>query len=151
MFLYDHVEEYKDSFLQFGQNNGIETHFTDGKDGVAREVNRAVLEKVQYLLSNASLDKSFQAEAIVYASHLLNRLSTTMIGGKTLQRFGQVELLMAMVHLEYLVVWPMLMSRKTCWTLKRTSWCFRIQKRLERLQVMGSEKQGVRLETCHIG
>ena len=35
---YYHVEKYKDSFLQFGQNNGIETHFTDEKDGVAREV-----------------------------------------------------------------------------------------------------------------
>ena len=54
MLRYDHVEEYKDSFLQFGQNNDIETHFTNEKDGVAREVNHALLEKVQYLLSNAS-------------------------------------------------------------------------------------------------
>jgi len=38
---YDHVEEYKNSFLQFGQNNGIVTHFTNGKDGVAKEMNRA--------------------------------------------------------------------------------------------------------------
>ena len=38
---YDHVEEYKNSFLQFGQNNGIETHFTDEKDSVAKEVNHA--------------------------------------------------------------------------------------------------------------
>ena len=43
---YDHIEEYKDSFLQFGQNNDIETHFTDEKYGVAREVNRTLLEKV---------------------------------------------------------------------------------------------------------
>jgi len=35
------------------------SQFTNGKDGVAKEVNRALLEKVQYLLSNASLDKSF--------------------------------------------------------------------------------------------
>jgi len=42
-----------------------------------------LLEKIRYLLSNASLDKSFWAEAIEYASHLLNRLSTTAIGGKT--------------------------------------------------------------------
>jgi len=34
VFRYDHIEKYKDSFLQFGQNNGIEAHFTDGKDGV---------------------------------------------------------------------------------------------------------------------
>ena len=46
-------------------------------------MNRTLLEKVRYLLSNAWLDKSFWAEAIVYASHLLNRLLTTAIGGKT--------------------------------------------------------------------
>jgi len=44
---------------------------------------RALLEKIRYLLSNASLDKSFWAEAIEYASHLLNRLPTTAIGDKT--------------------------------------------------------------------
>ena len=59
MLWYDHVDEYKNSFLQIGQNNGILTHFTHGKDGVAREVNHALLEKVRYLLSNASLIKSF--------------------------------------------------------------------------------------------
>jgi len=37
---YDHVEEYKDSFLQFSQNNGIITHFINGKDGVAKKMNR---------------------------------------------------------------------------------------------------------------
>ena len=56
---YDHIEEYNDSFLQFNQNNSIITHFTNGKDGVAKEMNRALLEKVRYLLSNASLDKLF--------------------------------------------------------------------------------------------
>ena len=43
-----------------------------------------MLEKVQYLLSNARLDRLFWAEAIVYASHLINGLSSTVIGGKTL-------------------------------------------------------------------
>jgi len=56
---YDHVEKYKDYFQQFGQNNGIVTHFTNGKDGVAKEMNRALLEKVRYLLSNTLLDKLF--------------------------------------------------------------------------------------------
>ena len=46
MLQYDHVEEYKDSLLQFSQNNGIATHFTNGKDGVAKEMNHALLEKV---------------------------------------------------------------------------------------------------------
>ena len=44
-----------------------------GIHGLAKKVNRFLLEKVQWLLSNAQLDKSFWAEAIVYASQLLNR------------------------------------------------------------------------------
>ena len=56
---YNHVEEYKNSFPQFGQNNGIVTHVTNGKDDVVKEMNCVLLEKVRYLLSNASLDKSF--------------------------------------------------------------------------------------------
>ena len=36
------------------------------------------------MLSNTQLDKSFWAEAIVYAIHLINELSSTAIGGKTL-------------------------------------------------------------------
>ena len=80
---YDHVEEFMNSFLKFGQNNGIMTHFTNEKDGLAKKMNRALLEKVWYLLYNASLDKSFWAEVIVHTSHLLNSLPTTAIGGKT--------------------------------------------------------------------
>ena len=48
------------------------------------EINHSLLEKIQCLLSNAQLDKSFWAEAIVYASHLINGLSSTAIGSKTL-------------------------------------------------------------------
>ena len=67
-------------FLRFGQNTSIATHFTTSINGLAKEVNRSLLEKVRWLLSNAGLDKSFWAEAIVYASHLMNR--STAIGGK---------------------------------------------------------------------
>ena len=70
-----------DQFLRFGQNTGIGTHFTKGINGLAKKINRSFLEKVRYLLYNARLDKSFWAEAIVYASHLINR--STAIGGKT--------------------------------------------------------------------
>ena len=35
------------------------------------------------MLSNASLDKKFWAEVVSYASHLVNRLSSAVIGGKT--------------------------------------------------------------------
>jgi len=48
---------------------------------LAKKINRSLLEKVRCLLSNARLDKSFWAEAIVYTSHLINR--STVIGDKT--------------------------------------------------------------------
>jgi len=64
---FDHVGEYKDQFLQFGQNNGISIHFTVEKHEVAKVLNCSLLEKVRYLLSNTSLDKSFWVEALVYA------------------------------------------------------------------------------------
>ena len=35
------------------------------------------------MLSNAGLGKEFWAEAITYACHLINRLPSTAIGGKT--------------------------------------------------------------------
>jgi len=61
----------------------MKMHFPIWKDGFAMKINRALLENVWYLLSNASLDKSFWDEALVYASHLMNKLLLT-VGGKTL-------------------------------------------------------------------
>jgi len=75
------VERDMNQFLRFGQNTGIGTHFTEGINELAKEINRSLLEKVWCLLSNARLDKSFWAEAIVYAGHLINR--STAIGDKT--------------------------------------------------------------------
>ena len=53
------IERDMNQFLRFGQNTGIATHFTKGINGVAKDVNRSLLEKVWWLLSNAGLDKSF--------------------------------------------------------------------------------------------
>ena len=53
------VERYKNQFLQFCQNTGIGTHFTEGIHGLAKKINRSLLEKARCLLSNAQLDKSF--------------------------------------------------------------------------------------------
>jgi len=46
-------------------------------------MNRSLLEKIWCLLSNTQLDKSFWAEALEYAIHLMNWLSSTATGGKT--------------------------------------------------------------------
>ena len=53
------VERYKNQFLQFGQNTGIGTHFTEGIYGLAKEVNHFLLEKARWLLSNARLTNRF--------------------------------------------------------------------------------------------
>jgi len=53
------VERYMDQFLQFSQNTGIGTHFTDGIHKLTKEINHSLLEKARWLLSNARLDKSF--------------------------------------------------------------------------------------------
>jgi len=50
-------------------------------------INRSFLENARCLLPNARLDKSFWAEGVVYANHLINGLSSTGIGGKTPLKF----------------------------------------------------------------
>ena len=54
------------------------------QNGVAERFNRTLLEKIWCLLSNSGLNKSFLAEAMTYASHLINRLPSSAIGGKSL-------------------------------------------------------------------
>ena len=47
------VERYMNKFLQFSQNTGIGTHFTNGIHELAKEINRSLLEKARCLLFNA--------------------------------------------------------------------------------------------------
>ena len=64
---------------------------------LAKEISRSLLEKARCLLSNARLIKSFWAEAIVYASHLINGLSSTAMEVKLHKKFGLKKLLKVMV------------------------------------------------------
>ncbi|BBG98496.1 hypothetical protein Prudu_007914 [Prunus dulcis] len=84
----DNGGEYKsDPFLKVCQDEGIVRHFTvretPQQNGVAERMNRTLLEKVRCMLSNAGLGKAFWAEAITYASHLINRLPAAANEGKT--------------------------------------------------------------------
>ena len=84
----DNGGEYKnDLFQKICEENGIIRHFTvkntPQQNGVAERMNRTLLEKVRCMLSNAGLGKEFWAEAITYACHLINRLPSAAIGGKT--------------------------------------------------------------------
>ncbi|KAJ9558432.1 hypothetical protein OSB04_013046 [Centaurea solstitialis] len=84
----DNGGEYtSDPFQEVCRKEGIVRHFTvprtPQQNGVAERLNRTLLEKVRCMLLQASLDKSFWAEAITYASHIVNRLPSTAINGKT--------------------------------------------------------------------
>ena len=46
-------------------------------------MNRTLLKKFRCMLSNASLGKQFWAEVVLYASHLINRLPSAALNGKT--------------------------------------------------------------------
>ena len=56
---------------------------TPQQNGVAERMNQTILEKVRCMLSNVGLGKEFWAEAVVYACHLINRLPSTAIEGRT--------------------------------------------------------------------
>ena len=80
--------EYRnDQFLIFCKKEGISRHFTvrdtPYQNGVAERMNRTLLEKVRCMLSNAGLGKQFWAEAVMYASHLINHLPSATLNGKT--------------------------------------------------------------------
>ena len=75
----DNGTEYRnDQFSIFCKKEGISRHFTvrdtPQQNRVAERMNRTLLEKVRCMLSNAGLGKQFWAEAVMYASHLINRL-----------------------------------------------------------------------------
>ena len=94
----DNGGEYKsDPFLQLCLDEDIERHFTvretPQQNGVAERMNRTLLEKVWCMLSNAGLSKKFWAEALAYACYLVNRLSSSVIGGRLLLKLGQEKLL----------------------------------------------------------
>nr|KYP69746.1 Retrovirus-related Pol polyprotein from transposon TNT 1-94 [Cajanus cajan] len=52
-------------------------------NGVAKRINRTLLEKERCLLSNVGLTKSFWAEAVNRTCYLVNRSPSTAIGCKT--------------------------------------------------------------------
>ena len=84
----DNGTEYRnDQFSYFCKKEGISRQFTvrdtPQQNGVAERMNRTLLEKVRCMLSNAGLGKQFWAEAVMYASHLINRLPSSGLNGKT--------------------------------------------------------------------
>nr|KYP59920.1 Retrovirus-related Pol polyprotein from transposon TNT 1-94 [Cajanus cajan] len=74
-------------FNDYCKKEGIVRQYTvrntPQQNGVAERMNRTLLEKRRYLLSNAGLTKSFWAEAVNTACYLVNGSPSTIIGCKT--------------------------------------------------------------------
>ena len=96
----DNGGEYKsDPFLKLCLDEGIERHLTVRKhrNRTAERMNMTLLEKVRCMLSNASLAKNFWAETLTYACYLVNRLPSSVIGGKTPLEVWLEKLLLIMI------------------------------------------------------
>ena len=90
------------------------------------------------MLSNSGLNKSFLPEAMTYAGHLINRLSSSAIGEKTLTECGRPKLLQSMKCSVCLDVRLIIMCMMGNWSQELKWSCFRVaQKWSERIQDMG--------------
>jgi len=80
-------ENKSDPLLKLYHDEGIVRHFTVREtleqNWVAERMNKTLLEKIRCMLSNNRLSKNFWAEVLAYACYLVNRLPSSMIGGKT--------------------------------------------------------------------
>lgn len=84
----DNGGEYtSDPFFEVCQDEGIKRHFTVRKtpqqNGVAERMNRTLVEKVRCMLSHSGLSKVFWGEALSYARHIVNRLPSAALNGRT--------------------------------------------------------------------
>ena len=74
-------------FFEVYQDEGIKRHFTVRKtpqqNGVAERMNRILVEKVRCMLSYSGLSKVFWGEALSYARHIVNRLPSAALDGRT--------------------------------------------------------------------
>ena len=84
----DNGGEYtSDPFFEVCQDEGIKRHFTVRKtpqqNGVAERMNCTLVEKVRCMLSHSELTKVFQGETLSYARHIVNRLPSAALNGRT--------------------------------------------------------------------
>ena len=83
------LEFFFDEFNTLCKKEGIVRHstvrHTPQHNGVAKHMNRTLMEKVRCMLSNAQLPKSFWAEANSTACYLINRSPSVAIEKKTPQ------------------------------------------------------------------
>jgi len=84
----DNGGEYTtDPFFEVCQDEGINRYFTVRKtpqsNGVAECMNRILVEKVRCMLSHSGLSKVLWGKALSYARHIVKRLPSAALNGKT--------------------------------------------------------------------
>ncbi|KAG8502990.1 hypothetical protein CXB51_000989 [Gossypium anomalum] len=83
------LEFCSDEYNRLCKSEGIMRHLTvrhtPQQNGVAEQMNRTIMEKVRYMLSNANLSKLFWAKAASTACFLINRSPPVAIEKKTPQ------------------------------------------------------------------
>ena len=75
--------------IHFVKKEGITTHrtirYTFQQNGLAKRMNRTILERVRCMLSSSRLPKVFWAEAIETIVHLINKSPSSALQFKTPQ------------------------------------------------------------------
>ena len=71
------------SYVAIRHRKFFKVRETTQQNRVAEKMNMTLLKKVRCMLSNVDISKSFWVEALAYACHLINRLASSAIGGKT--------------------------------------------------------------------
>ncbi|KAG8472305.1 hypothetical protein CXB51_034359 [Gossypium anomalum] len=83
------LEFCSDEFNRLCKSEGIMRHLTvrhtPQQNGVAERMNRTIMEKVRFMLSNANLLKSFWGRSSLYCIFLINRSPSVAIEKKTPQ------------------------------------------------------------------
>ena len=105
-------------------------------------MNRNLLKKIQYLLSNTGRAKSFWPESLTYASHLINRLLSSVIRGKTRMevRCGKAAQDNDMLRIFGCPAYYHVKEDKLNPCAKKTIF-FLFQERCKRLQVVRAQRQ----------
>ena len=75
--------EFKEFCKEHGIKRQLNTAYTPQQNGVAERNNRTVMNMVRAILSEKEVPKSFWADAVQWANHVLNRSPTTIVKDMT--------------------------------------------------------------------
>ena len=75
--------EFKEFCKEHGIKRQLTTAYTPQQNGVAERKNRTIMNMVRAILSEKEVPKSFWADAVQWANHVLNRSPTTILRDMT--------------------------------------------------------------------